>query len=293
MLYTLKKNQSGSVVVMAIILTAGILVASVEFAIYAVNSLRQARNVDSSIVAYYTAETAAERTMYQIRQLGATTPNPTTDTIAINGKDATWVLDTSETFKTSSDILRLTRLGKYQSIVVPLYFDNGYTSVTDIQSMKVSWENQGTCDPEDTVAPWIQARAATWTGDSSVQWDDSFAKISNIKEYVKTPSEGAPAQVIFNDVTVNPDLADSLLGQDKPMVLQITSLYCDLYGVNIEFYDGDSGTGSAVAMSNMYTIAPQADYQGVRQQLHITLPAQSGISSLFNYVLFSEAVVQK
>lgn len=293
MLRKLFKSKKGSVVVMAIILTAGILVASVEFAIYAINSIRQARNIDRSFAAYYAAEAGAESALHQLRKRGATTLNPATGTINVGGTSAVWNLNTPDTFEETSDVLRIPQVAKNQTIHVPLYGNQGDAAL-DIHSMKVAWESESNCDAG--AVPWVRSKAASWTGDAlGIQWNDGANKLSNVKEYLKTPGGGA-REVVFNDVTVDPSTSE-LFMQDVPLVVSLSPLYCDLRGVSVTFYDEAdadvSPTSSIVPMTNMYTIRPEGDYQGVRQQVHLTLARRAGLSSLFDYVLFSERALQK
>ena len=290
---------------MAIILTAGILIAAVEFSIYTVNSLRQARNIDRSLIAYYAAESGAESALHQLRKRPIATDaagnvilNPSEGTVSAGSDgDATWNLQAPQ-FSGTSDVMRTMRLAKNQSLAIPLYGHDGVTPL-DIHSMKVIWESESNCDGGSGPA-WVQSKVATWGSDGTLttegtilQWGDPSDNIHNIKQYVKTPS-GPQKQVIFNDVSSSEIFPAA--SQEQPLVVQVTSLYCDLFGVNISFYSqADAVADSHIPMSNMYTIAPQGDYQGVRQQLHLTLPSQigTGLSSLFDYVLFSENTVEK
>ena len=307
MTYSLRHNKKGSVAVMAIILTAGMLIAAVEFSVYTINSLRQARNVDRSLIAYYAAESGAESALHQLRKRPLVTDSsgkvilsPQTGVVSAgtDQDNATWDLRFPQ-FSDTSDTMRTTRLAKNQSLAIPLYAKDGLQPL-DIHSMKVTWESESNCDGGSGPA-WVQSKVATWTSDGGavgtpgtlLQWSDNADKVRNVRQYLKTPS-GAVKEVTFNDVSSNPATSEIFPEKlkEQPMIVQVTPLYCDLYGVNISFY---GATGNIAPMSNIYTIAPQGDYQGVRQQLHLTLPGQvgTGLSSLFDYVLFSESTVEK
>ena len=62
------QNQSGMVLILAILIIAAVLTAAVTFSDLIVREIRQSRLIDQSIQAYYLAESGAERSLSQIRR---------------------------------------------------------------------------------------------------------------------------------------------------------------------------------------------------------------------------------
>ena len=63
-------NTEGSILVMSILILSGILGVGISISTIVLNQLRQAKNLDFSIMAYYAADSATEDALYKIRKLG-------------------------------------------------------------------------------------------------------------------------------------------------------------------------------------------------------------------------------
>ncbi len=61
-------QQRGSIVVLGLLIATGIIVISAELALYVASSMRQARTIDSSTLAYFNAESGVENALYRIRK---------------------------------------------------------------------------------------------------------------------------------------------------------------------------------------------------------------------------------
>ncbi len=68
------QNQSGMVLILAILIIAAVLAAAAVFSNLIIREIQQSRLIDQSIQAYYLAESGGERALYQVRRKEAVKP---------------------------------------------------------------------------------------------------------------------------------------------------------------------------------------------------------------------------
>lgn len=263
------RNKKGSVLIMSLIIMTGLLLVAMEFAVIVVSSIRQARNIDVSLIAFHAAESGAESALFQVRKKNLTTLDRETGNAGVASWDATM----PDNFSPEVPAVTRAHLAKNETLEFALYKDDGKTA-PNIQSMKITWTGQQCSAGE----PWIDFARAPWTGGGS-----TFVWPTNpIQHFVKTPTAPGANEIITNAFTADPS------------IVRIKALYCDLDGVSVTFYSApDAPLASQVPVPNYFSIRPVGSIADIKQAVKISLPRKAPLSGLYDYVLFSEDVVDK
>lgn len=262
------RNKKGSVLIMSLIIMTGLLLVAMEFSVIVVSSIRQARNIDVSLIAFHAAESGAESALYQVRKKNLTTLDRETGTAGIASWDATM----PDNFSPEVSAVTRARLAKNEVLEFALYGADG-GSAPAIQSMKVTWTAQSCPSGE----PWIDFARAPWTAGPTFTWPTN-----PMQHFVKTPVTPGANEIITNAFTADPS------------VVRIKALYCDLEGVSVTFYSApDAPLANQVPVPNYFSIRPVGSLADIKQAVKISLPRKAPLSGLYDYVLFSEDIVDK
>lgn len=278
-----KKKQRGAVLVMALVVTSGILILGSELVLFVLNSLQYGRSVDYSLVAQYAAESGVEDAMWQIRKEGRATLDTTRGTVSLdNGEEKYgWsFLDGEDLdplkFSTSIDRIEKMFLAENASVQASLYAETagGITGMTDMKFMKVFWENES-CAPIDQ-RPWIETSIVQWGSGNDIQWSEAQVK----KDFQQPSGTDRFIKVDFSSY--------DMVG--KPMIVQVKTMFCDLSRFTITLHTADD---TALVIPNYIIANPSGSYRRFKQNSRAVFPRKESLSSMFDFVLFSEEPAQK
>lgn len=277
---------------MAIIMGSGMLVVAVEMSMFVASTIRQARSIDRTLVAQYAAESAVEDALHQIRKEDRTTLREDTKRSAslytIDAHDATWSFMDGSTppfpnTKFSPTVKKITksRLGEQQSLDVHLWTHEGgqfAAQSSDFVTMKVAWK-KADCGADEM--PWIETTALTLAvPGTTLRWNDD----ATIKKDFQRPADGA------NSVTVQ--LSSLMSDGGDSLSLRIKPFFCSLRDVEISFPKEGSPT-ELIPIPNYYLIRPSATFGDVTKELSVIMPRLSGVTGIFDYLLFSDEKIEK
>lgn len=280
-----QKQKKGAVLIMALVITSGILVLGSELVLFVLNSLQYGRSVDYSWIAQYAAESGVENALWQIRKEGRVTLDDTrlAQTLDTDGQwsfaDSGGALDALK-FDTEIDRIEKMFLPENGSLQAALYTEVGgsVNGVPNMTALKISWENES-CAPDNQL-PWIETSIVQWEGGSSIDWS-----AAQVKKDFQQPLIGAHV-IIVN--------FDSYGMTGKPMVVRVKTMFCDLFRLTLAIYSDPAVPDTAQLKIPQYVMAnPTGTYRRFHQNMRAVFPQKSALSGMFDFVLFSEEPLQK
>lgn len=288
-------DMRGSALLISVIVASALLVVGVEVSMFVTSTIRQARSIDQALVASYAAESGVETALHQIRKEGRTTlrtdTQSTSPLYALDARDAAWTFKKGadidpEKFTTNVSVLTKKYLGQQEALDLHLYIadDSGFSSVTSrMQDMIISWKAPSTCSDTGNL-PWIETTAVTWPLTSSVvQWSTS-----SVQKNFQQAAEGTQSVTVPLAQLIPPDQTLASVG----LSLRIKPFFCALHDVSISFPDKDNPS-SLVPIPNYVRIAPMGTFGNAQRPSQVIATQKNGVSGIFDFVLFSEDVVDK
>lgn len=304
------KRHKGNILIIAMIIGAGMLVAAVEVSMFVASTIRQARAIDHTLVAQFAAESATENALHQVRKefpvTGRTTLRSDMQDTALaasgasryfyteDARDARWsflnsggILDTNK-FDTTVRKVTVSRLREQESLDIHLWAQNasGFSSnLNDFATMTVQWKKTQCQDPGG--APWIEATALAFSlSGSTIQWNDTDQKAVITKQF-KSPDPTTSMSIPFAMAAFLPE-GQSL--DSKGLTLRIKPFFCSLRGVEIFFQKSD---GTILAIPNYYFIRPTGTFGSISKDLQVIMPSYPSATGIFDYLLFSDEAITK
>lgn len=307
-------RHKGNVLIIAMIIGAGMLVAAVEVSMFVASTIRQARAIDHTLVAQYAAESATENALHQVRKEGRTTLRSDMQDTALaasgvsryfyteDGRDARWsflnsggTLDTNK-FDTIVRKVTISRLREQESLDIHLWAQdpsgfsanlNGVNTLNDFATMTVQWKKSQCQDPDPSMKPWIEATALAFslTG-NTIQWNDTLLAPVITKQF-KSPNPATSMSIPFTMAAFLPE-GQSL--DSKGLTLRIKPFFCSLRGVEIFFQKSD---GTILAIPNYYFIRPTGTFGSISKDLQVIMPSYPSATGIFDYLLFSDEAIGK
>lgn len=285
-------NSKGTVLIIAMILGAGMLVVAVEVSMFVTNTIRQARSIDHTLVAQYAAESGVESALHQIRKEGRTTlrddMRSSSELYTVDKRDAQWtfVKDCPSCYEKFSPTVRKitkTTLGEQQSIDIHLWNEEGGFSAipAGMSTLNISWKKEKCADEEDV--PWIETTGAVFSvSGKMLGWDDNRGMIKDFRSSAEGQREIAVPLSSF---------VPELLSENG-LTLRIKPFFCTLRDVEFSF-PGEDSAENLIPIPNYYLIQPSGTFGTVRKDLQVIMPKYSGTTGIFDYLLFSENKIDK
>ncbi|MEK7653090.1 MAG: hypothetical protein AAB358_01230, partial [Patescibacteria group bacterium] len=277
----LDKDERGIILVLTIVMMAILFAIAISFAIFVISDIRQAGQIDNSVLAYYGAEAGLERSLFLFRKMDKEKiadflPN---DKVGEMANGATWTIEGSTDFE--PNFLRQ-RLFGGQS--VKLYFLNRSGGLPPMsKSIKIDWEKGG--------AGGVKIQVIFTQLNPQIDSDGAVVYYSDENKVGNIPSDIYCEE--FKDLDVKTGIKNSYysnyvveiraLGTSADdFINRLNVLAYDTYGT-----DKCTGNPNTSAISNI-TIRSEGDYGGARQQIIAQIPPRDPVSGLLGYVLFSE-----
>ncbi|KKW36716.1 MAG: hypothetical protein UY81_C0016G0011 [Candidatus Giovannonibacteria bacterium GW2011_GWA2_53_7] len=272
---------------MSLLVLSAITAVAVSMAVIIIKDVTAASNVDHAIQAYYAAESGIEKGLSLVKQGRydqATLSemvnefNPPLESTLEN--KATWQLTA-----TTNEAYTISFLQKDQSLVLDLYNPDEFIFIPGgaaggFESFTVEALD---ANPETNPA-WLEISYFPWeiTGFGLV-WDDE-----KVQKRLLSIDDTAPnAPTIFN-----------LLGTEYYRI-RVKALYDDIKNVKISAYAEDDPSACVPAYSCIKKIPNRVSLSALgtsaANQVRITasVPWQTPVSGIFDYVLFSEQPLDK
>lgn len=251
-------KQSGSVLLLALLVMSTIMAASVGLASIVISEIRQSRSIDNAILAYYGAESGVEESLYKIRQEKKTIADLVKDEELSNG--VSWQVRPSDV-SNMVDKISVAELKKEQFIEIDIYDPTSENS-TDIHYLGLAvGEDSGNVE-------------VSWFG-----WEKG-----NLSEYKIIPN------IFLKEDEVRMIDLTSIIGSQYAYRVRIRALNKKVKFLEIRAYDIDE---EEKLMPSRIKTTVRGEYRDSRQAIYFEMPRQSPLGGLFDFVLFSEESIIK
>ncbi len=268
------KKQEGNILLLALLIMAGMVTAGIGMGTLTLNELRQSKNVDNSVIAFYYSEAGIEQGLFLIRKLDKTLAESEIIEFDSGGSFDRLYSDTADNI--------LTKLKQNRSLTVDLYNPEGGIWPSDVESIRFSWDDDcgGASKIELTFFDWTP-----WAGVI-----DPSAEPSDIEKPVYVYSEA-------EDPVINTSFSPN-----RAYEVRLKALYCDVHNLMFEAFDNDNPNDPLfcptpadclVQIPNRVTINSTGSFGRTLQNIEVAVPTKSPISSLYDYVIFSEESLVK
>ncbi len=269
MLDKIIKKQYGTSLLLAMLIMAGILTVSLATSKLIINEVVQSAQLDKAIVAFYAGEAGVEQGLFYIRKKGfnASDLHLTTESFSNNSSYQIIAEDTENIIYTS--------ITEDDSFQMDLFEANSLNTLDNpIKAIRISW---------DGVGSWLEIKWSAWTN----------------------------AGVVENHQAVYVSQASS------PYIVSLFNSSAYLYRVRIIARSSDANNIEITAYNDVDPVAncdplsdclvpipgrvsikslgeyPENSIKASRQAILVTMPQKSPLSSLYDYVLYSEEAVVK
>ena len=276
--------EKGNVLLLALLVMAGIMTAGLAIGAIILNEIRQARNIDFSVVAYFAGESGVEQALYKIRKEDAALSCPTGTCDAsgycglgepcagdiVGGRSVfSGVLGNQSSWSriiTDKEAQVYGKIKKNETFQVDLYDPEGGTAA-GVKSLKIDWTS--TCSPDTSM---LEVGYIAWnpaTGWSTAT-EQRFKYSSALKPVIMN---------VFSNV--------------KSYRVRIKAFYCDVSNLTITAWGNNDAGAPSVPIPARIVLNSTGTYSYLRQAVKMTMPRKSPMSGLYDYVLFSECSLVK
>lgn len=253
----LYRSYKGTVLLLSLLIMSSVVISSAGLGSLILSSLQQSRTIDNSMIAYYAAESAIEDALYTSRRL-ETVPGDVTGQAITNG--AKW----TRTVTTLEPVI-YTSIPENSLMEVALFDPDNETNALNIRTVKIDWSS--TCTG---ACPVLSATLVSWQPQNPIIWNP------NAIEYKFT----SPPAVLSVDTVAN--LYKLRLRAEKN----------SLQDVRIQAFEDDGLTVPA-NLPGRIRISASGDYVGTKQKITVSIPRRAPLSSVYDFVVFSECSLVK
>lgn len=271
--FTINKNNSGkkakgSALLIAVMIMTSVVAVSATTAKIVMNEVQQSSIVDKASLAYYSAETGAEKALYYIRKLGIAPSffNQTKENLSATSRNIITASTTESVIYTS--------IKKDSSYQLDLFGDGDLVAL-DNQISSVKFECTGKANNLLEVS-WV-----SW------QVDGTFNQPEQPTGLISCLEGGQ---------SVNLSSVDT----DRFYTMKITARFDDVDNLKITAYNQENPTYNCncqVPMSSNIFIKSTGilsdDGGEVNQAVTITMPKRAPVLNIFDHVIFSEESLEK
>jgi hypothetical protein len=263
------------VLLLALLVLSSVVITSTGLSSLILSSLQQTRAIDSSIVAYYAAESAAEQALYALRRgpdLGegwAATLTSTEPQALGNG--ATWTRRVSSTERSID-----ATIAQDSFLEVALYDpdDESRSLAERAARVEISWTFDEDC--AETPCPGLTASVLEWIP-GTPNWSGRAVETQRFLGVAGTKTGAA-------SIAFDPDTLDRL------RKVRLRAEYGKLKNVQIQAFALD---GSVVPLPGRIRIDAWGQYNETQQHLTIRLPRRTPLLGLYDFAIFSECSIVK
>jgi len=264
------KNNSGITLLLTLLILAVILAAVAGSATIIIREIKQSRVIESSLIAYYYAESGAENALYRIRGLKV---DPEIDDA--NNLPTNCTLEGECSLSVSKQSLAQKEiLYKNQTWQIDLLNPAGNAAGAGAESIKL------VCNPE-SGSLFIKLNILEInTGGSLWQVPEG-----NKREYMYSCST-SPTTIINNSLT-----------NTNAYIIVVQALYDNALNLEFSAYDVDNAPSPPpdhkIEIASLLEIDLKGRFLNTVQKLKVIMPQRSPLSSLYDWVLFSEEQIIK
>lgn len=295
-----RENQKGIILILSLMIMSVLLSIALGFGIFILSDLRQAKEIDDSVMAYYAADSGIERTLYLFRKEdkdkidnfsgndGALSAGDREDDIDGDG-DNDWSIAGSTDYE---PVFFRQRIFNGQSI--KFYFLGRNAGSNASESIKLEWF-KGLNSPKlqiilTQLTPTLQDGVLVYFTDTDKVEISDTTELSN--------------PICFDFKDKDPQGSTLLQPSDYMVEVRVVGTSGDYVdNISVTAHDEGGGLGNCDtasyndsynqgAISNI-TIKSVGTYHNVRQEVFVQIPPRNPVSGILGFVLFSQEDITK
>lgn len=264
MLDNIFKNQNGSTMAISVLIMSIMSIVVFSLSNVVLKQIDLSRNFDNSLLAYYGAESGIEEGIFDVRKLDLAKSQS-------NGEFLNGVIWNRVVIPTKEEVV-FKKIERNKFVQLDL-FDQDDPSCgsgdengvyCNWESMSLQWEGDATLDLQIT----------TWTPTSAIDYEAQNKK--EVKYILAT------SPLILNDLEFF-----------KLHRIKIKSLFDDIQNLKVVLYSEDDKNGKIVPIPNFLTIKSTGKSRLNKSSLLVEILRKTPLSSLYDYVIFSEDDITK
>ena len=279
------KNQSGVVILYALLMIALITAIGIGVSVIIIRELRLTQNTHYATLAYYAADSGVERALYTVKV--SRDEGDLSQTITkirnYNADQNGFVNNASYSdIQTSAEEERIeTNLEKDQITQFDLYDIQNPTGPSNINSLKISWSD-GT--PSNGSSPWLEISYIKW--DPASPYIDTEVQSSYKLIYSTADLVDGSLPVIFQDRT-------------SAYRVRLKALYDTISNLVVTAYDCPDPLSQSCTDNEKKNIPARVIVKSVgkmgefEQAITALVPWNIPLFGLYDYVLYSEGQIEK
>ncbi|OGY79663.1 MAG: hypothetical protein A3B74_02730 [Candidatus Kerfeldbacteria bacterium RIFCSPHIGHO2_02_FULL_42_14] len=277
-------QERGSIALLSLLIMAAMAAIAVSIAFLTLGEIRSSRDSQSSLAAFYAAESGLERSLdlttegrIQKQTVVATLTsitNPLGGSISetLTQNDARYRISSAN--NTTATEVQF-HLGQQKSQQIDLYNPDAPTTPANLRSLKLTWEDD--CAGNS----WVEVTATEWAD----IWSDITESTAPTQKYFYACAGG------------NCAATSNILNTTKSYQVRVKNssvdLTCNISNMTVRAYAASDAGGDPVVLPGSITLKSEGTHRRTRQILSATLPWQAPVSGLLDFVLFSEQGIVK
>jgi len=271
------QGHAGTILLLALLIMSGVLIVGASLGTISLLSLRSARVIDDSVVAFAAAETGAEQSLYQIRRAGTSATSLNADAEdgsdpAVSGPAMTNGSAWNRAVSTGEKVL-FTSIPKDKTYEVVLWDPESPLSPAGIESLGLAWDD----DCGGTSA--VEVLATGWDPGAS----GSFNSVVGF--------HGDSPSLTF--LKLDPQVIDNDFSASLAYRVRIRAKTCDIFNLAVRAYASDDAREESVDIPSRVSVVSTGNFGSARQALQLNLPRLQPLSGVFDYVIFSQCSILK
>lgn len=260
------KNKEGSILIMSLLILSGLLISGISVGTIVLNQLKQAKNLDFSIIAYYAADSSTENALYYLRKGNKTAQYlNSNENTGIFGNTAQWEREVASTTPYNA-LLRQNR-----PVLINLYDSEADCGL--VKCVQYNWNDliDGGSGPdlEVTYYPWEISGKITVLPEKGEQ------------EYYTSPLIPGP-WTEYNHISLLPNTCYSI---------RVQSSYDDA-NIKIKTYR-DAACAQEIGIPSFLTIDSLGKFNTAKQRIKTYILKDAPLNNIFEFVIFSEEAISK
>lgn len=272
-------HQKGNVLLLALLVMAGLITVGIGIGAIVLNEIRQTRNVDFSVLAYYAAETSTENALYKLRKEDAVLSCPVGSCEPIGycsgGENEPCLYSSGNLTNLATWTRKVTdreqiiygKIKKNEVLQIDLYDPDQIGWAAGVESVMIEWSDS--C----SNCSWIEFAFVNWIPGAGVNWADNRTKF-------QYPITSSP---IINNAFVS----------TKAYKIRIKALYGDIDNLTFTAWSENNAGGSREEIPAKINLTSTGAFAVSKQAVKMTMPRRSPMSGLYDFVLFTECSLVK
>lgn len=272
-----QQEKRGSAILLTLVITMIVLTTAIVLSSIILSSLRRSQLQGNAYVAYYGAESMIEKILYDLRRANVEPNDIKTNLESTNCENAYKLSQISSSLDCGGD------LDYEQSALFPTIEHDKSMQVKLIDSLggtgaDVDYVEVRCKDRDGVTDGWAEVTLYEIYGASWVPMVNE-----NLRKYGVCPSS------LFSTASI----PFSSLDQTKSYLVNVKALYDDITIVTVLAKKGGSN-GTIKPLGEYFNLTAHVDYSNItRQEIQVQVYGFSTVSSLFDYVLYSETTLTK